>query len=92
MCGINCLLITKQIDEKKFNEYRQRVLHNSSLIRHRGPDWSGNYCYNGNGESIVMCHERLEIIDPHGGSQPLIYRYKPKDIFSKSTVFIALKS
>lgn len=82
MCGINCLLIPKKVDEKAFDKYRSKVIHNSSLIRHRGPDWSGNYCYNGPNESVVMCHERLEIIDPHGGSQPLIYRYKPMDIFS----------
>lgn len=36
-------------------------------MRHRGPDWSGIYC----GEQAVMAHERLSIVDPQSGGQPL---------------------
>lgn len=39
----------------------------SKKIRHRGPDWSGIYC----GRSAILCHERLSIVDPQSGRQPL---------------------
>lgn len=51
-------------------ELRQRVLGMSKLIRHRGPDWSGIYC----GEKAVLAHERLSIVDPQSGGQPLFSR------------------
>lgn len=46
---------------------RQQVLEQSKLIRHRGPDWSGIYC----GEKAIIAHERLSIVDPVSGGQPL---------------------
>lgn len=39
----------------------------SQKIRHRGPDWSGIYC----GGSAILAHERLSIVDPESGRQPL---------------------
>ena len=39
----------------------------SQKIRHRGPDWSGIYC----GSHAILCHERLSIVDPQSGKQPL---------------------
>ncbi len=39
----------------------------SRKIRHRGPDWSGIYC----GGSAILAHERLSIVDPESGRQPL---------------------
>lgn len=39
----------------------------SRKIRHRGPDWSGIYC----GKHAILCHERLSIVDPQSGKQPL---------------------
>jgi asparagine synthase (glutamine-hydrolysing) len=39
----------------------------SKRIRHRGPDWSGIYC----DEHTVLVHERLAIVDPQSGGQPL---------------------
>ena len=39
----------------------------SKKIRHRGPDWSGIYC----GNTAILCHERLSIVDPQSGGQPL---------------------
>ncbi len=39
----------------------------SKKIRHRGPDWSGIYM----GGSAILAHERLSIVDPESGRQPL---------------------
>ena len=39
----------------------------SKLLRHRGPDWSGIY----SSENAIMAHERLAIVDPKSGKQPL---------------------
>jgi asparagine synthase (glutamine-hydrolysing) len=36
-------------------------------IRHRGPDWSGIY----SDDKVIMAHERLAIVDPASGQQPL---------------------
>ncbi len=47
---------------------RQRALAMASLIRHRGPDWSGIY----GDDKAVLVHERLSIVDPESGAQPLI--------------------
>lgn len=46
---------------------RSRVLEMARRIRHRGPDWSGIY----SSEGAVLAHERLAIVDPKSGSQPL---------------------
>ena len=46
---------------------RDRVLRMAKKIRHRGPDWSGIYC----GEKVILAHERLSIVDPESGGQPL---------------------
>jgi len=46
---------------------RPTVLEMSKRIRHRGPDWSGIYC----GEKAILAHERLSIVDPESGGQPL---------------------
>ncbi|MCQ2557748.1 MAG: asparagine synthase B [Oscillospiraceae bacterium] len=47
--------------------YRDSVIAMSRKIRHRGPDWSGVYT----GSNTVICHERLSIVDPLSGKQPL---------------------
>ena len=46
---------------------RRKALKMSQKIRHRGPDWSGIYC----GGSAILAHERLSIVDPESGGQPL---------------------
>jgi asparagine synthase (glutamine-hydrolysing) len=46
---------------------RPQVLAMAQKIRHRGPDWSGIYC----GENAILAHERLAIVDPQSGGQPL---------------------
>ena len=63
MCGIVCVF-DLQVDPQKL---RPRVLKMSKKVRHRGPDWSGIYC----GDHAVMSHERLAIVDPISGGQPL---------------------
>lgn len=63
MCGIVCAFDLKE-DSK---ELRPKVLEMSKKIRHRGPDWSGIYC----GEKAILAHERLSIVDPQSGQQPL---------------------
>ncbi|MBQ0020574.1 MAG: asparagine synthase B, partial [Bacteroidales bacterium] len=63
MCGIACIL---NIPEQT-SELRQKALKMSKKIRHRGPDWSGIYV----GGSAILAHERLSIVDPESGQQPL---------------------
>ena len=47
---------------------RRQSLERSQRQRHRGPDWSGVYI----DEGAILVHERLAIVDPAGGSQPLL--------------------
>ena len=63
MCGIVSIF---NIQEQT-PELRQKALRMSQKIRHRGPDWSGIYT----GGSAILCHERLSIVDPESGKQPL---------------------
>lgn len=63
MCGIACIL---NIQEQT-KELRKKALKMSQKIRHRGPDWSGIYV----GGSAILAHERLSIVDPESGQQPL---------------------
>ena len=63
MCGIVCAFDLKQ----KSEVLRPQILEMSKIIRHRGPDWSGIF----NNEKAVIAHERLAIVDPASGKQPL---------------------
>jgi asparagine synthase (glutamine-hydrolysing) len=63
MCGIVCAFNLKEDSEK----LRTQILGMSKKLRHRGPDWSGIYTH----KNAVMSHERLAIIDPISGKQPL---------------------
>ena len=63
MCGIVSIFRIKEQSE----QLRQRALEMSRRIRHRGPDWSGIWC----GGSAILAHERLSIVDPQSGGQPL---------------------
>ncbi len=58
----------KPLEEGLREELRAQVLEMSKKIRHRGPDWSGVYT----GENAILSHERLSIVDPLSGKQPLI--------------------
>ncbi|MBS1748459.1 MAG: asparagine synthase B [Bacteroidetes bacterium] len=63
MCGIVGVFDCKTDTET----LRPKLLRMSKRIRHRGPDWSGIY----SDENIVLAHERLAIVDPQSGGQPL---------------------
>jgi len=63
MCGIVCAFDLKQ----KAEELRPQVLEMSKKVRHRGPDWSGIYSH----KNAILAHERLAIVDPASGKQPL---------------------
>lgn len=68
MCGIVGVFDLKT-DAK---ELRTQVLEMSKKIRHRGPDWSGIYC----NDKAILAHERLAIVDPQSGGQPLYSKDK----------------
>ena len=63
MCGITAIF---NIQEQT-PELREKALEMSRRLRHRGPDWSGIWC----GGSCILTHERLSIVDPQSGRQPL---------------------
>ncbi|MDA9773485.1 asparagine synthase B [Saprospiraceae bacterium] len=63
MCGIIGVFDLK----KPADEQRGRILELSKRLRHRGPDWSGIYV----GQNAILSHERLAIVDPASGGQPL---------------------
>ena len=63
MCGIVAILNVQE----QTHALRDKALKMSQKIRHRGPDWSGIYC----GGSAILAHERLSIVDPESGGQPL---------------------
>ncbi len=63
MCGIVSIFNIK----KQTKELRDKALAMAKKIRHRGPDWSGIYC----GDTAILAHERLSIVDPQSGKQPL---------------------
>lgn len=71
MCGIVCAFDLRENSE----QLRPQILEMSKKIRHRGPDWSGIFC----DENAILSHERLAIVDPASGKQPL---------FSKDTSLV----
>ena len=71
MCGISLI-----IDSKNDNYYgiRNRIYKMSKCLTHRGPDCNGIYINESN--QIAIGHERLSIIDPQSGQQPIEYEDK----------------
>ncbi len=63
MCGIVCAFDLKESTEV----LRPQLLEMSKKVRHRGPDWSGIYA----DDTAILAHERLAIVDPASGKQPL---------------------
>jgi asparagine synthase (glutamine-hydrolysing) len=66
MCGFVGVFDIDQV--KEGDKLREQTLKMSKKIRHRGPDWSGIYC----SKKCILSHERLSIIDPQSGKQPLL--------------------
>lgn len=63
MCGILCIFGLRNVSAER----RQEIVAAAKLLRHRGPDWSGIYV----SDDAVIAHERLAIVDPDSGDQPL---------------------
>ena len=63
MCGIVCALDIK----KDSKDLRPQILDMSKKLRHRGPDWNGIF----SNDNAILAHERLAIVDPKSGKQPL---------------------
>ncbi len=63
MCGIVGVFDVKS----DVQQLRPQILELSKKLRHRGPDWSGIFA----GEDAILAHERLSIVDPKSGKQPL---------------------
>ncbi|CAA6654745.1 unnamed protein product [Spirodela intermedia] len=63
MCGILAVLCCSDDSQAK----RVRVLELSRRLKHRGPDWSGLAQHG----DCFLSHQRLAIIDPASGDQPL---------------------
>lgn len=63
MCGIAGIFNIKD----QSAQWRAKALKMSQKLRHRGPDWSGIWC----GGNAILAHERLSIVDPESGGQPL---------------------
>src|SRR5579875_3541532 len=63
MCGIVGIFELK----KSSDGLRPQALQMSRRQRHRGPDWSGNFVC----DKAILVHERLSIVDPASGKQPL---------------------
>ncbi len=83
MCGIVCVFEYKQ----KRLQMRQQILDMVSSIRHRGPDWSGIY----DNQNIVFAHERLAIVDPMSGKQPLYGRHQRYVLAANGEIYNHLK-
>ena len=64
MCGIVCAFNIKGDNDV----VRSNVLKMAQRVRHRGPDWSGVY----SNDNAILAHERLAIVDPTSGKQPII--------------------
>ncbi|MCB0728355.1 MAG: asparagine synthase B [Ignavibacteriae bacterium] len=64
MCGIVCVFGN---NNNGVGNLRQTILEMSKKVRHRGPDWSGVY----SNDNVIFAHERLAIVDPKSGGQPL---------------------
>ncbi len=63
MCSIYGILGIKENPQS----LRAKALEMSRLQVHRGPDWEGIY----QGDHAIVVHERLSIVDPANGAQPL---------------------
>ncbi|HON53386.1 MAG TPA: asparagine synthase (glutamine-hydrolyzing), partial [Bacteroidales bacterium] len=68
MCSVLGIFDLKVESQK----LREQALQMSRKLRHRGPDWSGIYC----GDRAILAHERLSIVDPQSGKQPLYSKDK----------------
>lgn len=64
MCSIFGIF---NLREDEIGELRPKAIEQSRKMVHRGPDWEGVYT----GKNVILVHERLSIVDPANGAQPL---------------------
>lgn len=76
MCGIYGVICPKhnQKPEPGKSINLSQVKQSHKVLRHRGPDWEGEL----ERANYYMAHHRLSIVDPAGGSQPIVYKLKPE--------------
>ena len=69
MCGIFVIFppAGQRLTVEQIRVLRGVGIKQSRLLRHRGPDWSGIYT----GPTAIVCHERLALVDPFSGAQPI---------------------
>ncbi|MEM6643012.1 MAG: asparagine synthase B [Bacteroidota bacterium] len=79
MCGIIGIFEIKEED----SALRSQILEQSRKIRHRGPDWSGIY----EGTGALLAHERLAIVDPQSGKQPLFSPDEKKILAANGEIY-----
>ncbi|KAA0064708.1 asparagine synthetase [Cucumis melo var. makuwa] len=65
MCGI--LAVLGCSDDSQAKRVRVLELSRRQVLKHRGPDWSGLYQH----KDCYLSHQRLAIVDPASGDQPL---------------------
>ena len=89
MCGIFAILKTKcgSSPQQYLNSIRDLTIRQSDTIKHRGPDWSGIYQDYKNQMAVSMGHERLSIIDPEHGAQPLVSHTKHVSLAVNGEIF-----
>ncbi|KAL7559493.1 hypothetical protein ACA910_010307 [Epithemia clementina (nom. ined.)] len=73
MCGIFAIIASSLTEA----DLRRELISCSSKLRHRGPDWSGYKVIEADPNMGIalahgIAHERLAIMDPESGSQPLV--------------------
>ena len=78
MCGIVCAFDLKDTSDS----IRPNILKMVKKVRHRGPDWSGVY----SSKNAVMAHERLAIVDPTSGKQPILSDDNTKAIANTTAI------
>ncbi|KAH8428786.1 asparagine synthetase [Aspergillus melleus] len=66
MCGI--FACHRHPDVQKF---KPTALRMAKALRHRGPDWSGNFISE-SPQGTILAHERLSIVGVDSGAQPLV--------------------
>ena len=79
MCSIFGILDIKEHPEA----LRRTALEMSRRLRHRGPDWEGIY----QGDHAIVVHERLSIVDPANGAQPLYNKDKTHVLAANGEIY-----
>lgn len=79
MCSIFGIFDIKENPQ----DLRNMALEMSRLQRHRGPDWEGIY----QGDHALVVHERLSIVDPSNGAQPLYNADKTQVLAANGEIY-----